>query len=217
MKIPIDPVRFVPLVAALFNAWSHSLRYEVHDEHGVVEAICHGRQPLVLALWHGELFPATAYGCTITDRLVTFVSQSRDGEFIARVIERLGHVTVRGSSTRGGVKALLTAKRIMERENRRGVVTIDGPKGPPHKAKNGVIFLAQRAGARIVPIRAFPERRFVFERSWDRFALPYPFTRCPIYLGEPMAVTEEKLEGEVMERERERLERRMRELGPHQP
>ena len=214
MKIPIDPVKFAPLAAALFKAWTRSLRFEVHDEFGSAQAISSGHEPLVLALWHGEIFPATAYGYTITDRAVTFVSQSKDGEFIARVLERLGHVTVRGSSTRGGVKALLTAKRIMDKENRRAVFTIDGPKGPRHKAKDGVLFLAQRAGARILPIRAFPERRFEFDKSWDRFVLPYPFTRCPIYLGEPMAVTLEKLEGEVMDRERERLERRMLALGP---
>ncbi|MEF2232074.1 MAG: lysophospholipid acyltransferase family protein [Pseudodesulfovibrio sp.] len=214
MKISIDPVKFVPLASALFKAWSRSLRFEVHDDHGAMEAIRNGREPLVLALWHGELFPATAFGYTFTDRVVTIVSQSRDGEFIARVIERLGHVTVRGSSTRGGVRALLTAKRIMDRENRRAVFTIDGPKGPRLKAKDGVIFLAQRAGAKIIPVRAFPERCTVFHKSWDRFVLPHPFARCSIYLGEPMTVTEDRLEGEVMEKERERLERHMLDLGP---
>jgi len=214
MKIAFDPVRLVPLVAALFKGWARSLRYEVHDESGVLESIRSGGEPLVLALWHGELFPATAFGHTITARLVTFVSQSRDGEFIARVIERLGHVTVRGSSTRGGVKALLQAKRVMEKENRRAVFTIDGPKGPRHQAKDGVIFLAQRAGARIVPLRAFPQRSTVFEKSWDRFVLPWPFTRCRIYLGEPMAVTGDKLDEAVMATERARLEERMLALGP---
>ncbi|MDD3313289.1 lysophospholipid acyltransferase family protein [Pseudodesulfovibrio sp.] len=214
MKISFDPVKLVPLVAALFKGWARSLRYELHDEAGVLEAVRSGREPLVLALWHGELFPATAFGHTITARLVTFVSQSKDGEFIARVIERLGHVTVRGSSTRGGVKALLQAKRVMEKENRRAVFTIDGPKGPRHRAKDGVIFLAQRAGARIVPLRAFPQRCKVFEKSWDRFVLPWPFTRCQIYLGEPMSVTGDKLDAEVMAAERARLEERMLALGP---
>ncbi len=168
---------------------------------------------MIMALWHGELFPAIAFGHTINVRPVTFVSQSKDGEFIARVLEKMGHVTVRGSSTRGGVKALLQAKRIMERDHRRAVFTIDGPKGPRHKSKDGVIFLAQRARAKIVPLRVFPKWRKIFEKSWDRFILPSPFTPCPVYLGEPMQVTEEKLTPDVIARERKRLEERMLALG----
>ncbi|HKI80352.1 MAG TPA: DUF374 domain-containing protein, partial [Pseudodesulfovibrio sp.] len=105
----------------------------------------------------------------MTSQVVTFVSQSKDGEVIARVLEQIGHVTVRGSSTRGGVRALLQAKRIMEKQNRMAVFTVDGPKGPRHKPKDGIIFLAQRAGAKIVPLRAYPVSKKVFDKSWDHF------------------------------------------------
>jgi hypothetical protein len=213
MKIPIDPAAFAPFIAWLFKLWVRTIRFEPEGCTEFAELNKQG-QPLVVALWHGEIFPVTAYGHTLTSHLVTFVSQSKDGEIIARMLERIGHTTVRGSSTRGGVRALLKAKRIMEQENRMAVFTIDGPKGPRHKAKDGVIFLAQRAGARIVPIRAFPVRRKVFEKSWDRFVLPMPFTRCPVRIGEPMAVTDEKLTEEVMARETARLEARMLALGP---
>lgn len=214
MKIPIDPANLAPLISGLFRMWTKSIRFEcVGGSCDFVELNKSG-QPLVLALWHGEIFPVTAFGHTITSHVVTFVSQSKDGEVIARVLERLGHTTVRGSSSKGGVRALLQAKRIMEKENRMAVFTIDGPRGPRHKAKDGVIFLAQRAGAKIVPLRAYPERKKVFDKSWDKFVLPFPFTRCPIYVGEPMKVTSEKLNAEVMQRERERLEKRMAELGP---
>lgn len=216
MKIPVNPASFAPLISWLFRLWTRSIRFEpVGDPGSFLERNRQG-EPVVLALWHGEIFPLTAYGHTISSYLVTFVSQSKDGEVIARVLERLGHTTVRGSSTRGGVRALLQAKRIMEKENRMAVFTVDGPKGPRHKAKDGVIFLAQRAGARIVPLRAYPERKKVFDKSWDRFVLPMPFTRCPVYIGEPMEVTTEKLTPEVMEREKRRLEKRMLALGPQQ-
>ena len=213
MKIPIDPAAFAPFIAWLFKLWVRTIRFEPKGCTEFVEFNKQG-QPLVVALWHGEIFPVTAYGHTLTAHLVTFVSQSKDGEVIARMLERIGHTTVRGSSTRGGVRALLKAKRIMEKENRMAVFTIDGPKGPRHKAKDGVIFLAQRAGAKIVPLRAYPIRKKVFEKSWDRFVLPMPFTRCPVYIGEPMAVTTEKLTEEVMARETARLEARMHELKP---
>lgn len=169
----------------------------------------------MLALWHGELFPATAYGHTLTGRLVTFVSQSKDGEVIARVIERLGHTTVRGSSSRGGVKALLQAKRIMDREKRTAVFTIDGPRGPRHKAKDGAIFLAQRAGAKILPLRSFPQKATVFN-SWDKFVLPWPFSRCHIYLGDPMEVTNEKLDKDVLSKEKNDWNTLWRDLVPNE-
>lgn len=213
MKIPIDPSSLSPLIAALFRLWIGTMRFEVVGNRQFIDLNRRG-QPLVLALWHGEIFPVTAYGHTVSSHLVTMVSQSKDGEVIARVLERLGHTTVRGSSSRGGVRALLQAKRIMERENRMAVVTLDGPRGPRHKTKDGAIFLAQRAGAQIVPLRAFPERKKVFDKSWDQFVLPWPFTKCLVCVGSPMEVTKEKLEPEVMARERERLEQRMAALKP---
>ncbi|WFS60890.1 lysophospholipid acyltransferase family protein [Pseudodesulfovibrio thermohalotolerans] len=214
MKTPIDSAAFTPFIASLFKLWVRTIRFEpVGESERLLDANRQG-SPTVLALWHGEIFPVAAYGLTMSSHLVTFVSQSRDGEFIAQVLERLGHTTVRGSSSRGGVKALLQAKRVMERENRMAVFTIDGPKGPLHKAKDGVIFLAQRVGAKIIPLRAYPKRKKIFDKSWDHFVLPMPFTRCPIYIGEPMEVTSEKLTKEVLAQEAARLEARMLSLGP---
>ncbi|WP_243546162.1 lysophospholipid acyltransferase family protein [Pseudodesulfovibrio tunisiensis] len=214
MKIPVDPASFSPAIAELYKLWIRSLRFEVHGDSSLLTRNQQAGKRQIIALWHGEIFCVTGFGWTLDLDLVTFVSQSKDGEVIARVIERLGHTTVRGSSTRGGVKALLRAKRIMDRENRAGVFTVDGPRGPRHKIKDGILFLAQRTDADVIPIRAYPRHRHVFEKSWDRFVVPFPFTRCPVYLGEPFRVTREKLTPEVMASERERLEQCMLSLGP---
>lgn len=214
MKIPFNPAHLSPIIAGVFKLWSRSMRYESHGDWQTMLELNKAGQPIVIALWHGEIFPITSFAHTVSSHLVTFVSQSKDGEIISRVLDRLGHTTVRGSSTRGGVKALLHAKRVMEKENRMAVFTIDGPKGPIHKAKDGVIFLAQRANAKIIPIRAFPEKKKVFDKSWDKFVLPYPFSRCPIYIGDPMDVTTEKLDKDVLNREKRKLEERMLSLGP---
>lgn len=214
MKIPFDPVRLSPLAAWLLDTWSRTIRFEV--KVGNIERLLkrhEAGESLIVSLWHGELFPFCGIAQQTKARFMVFVSQSKDGEIIARVLERLGHSTVRGSSTRGGVRALLQAKRTMERDNCMAAFTVDGPRGPRHKAKDGIIYLAQRAGAKIVPVRAYPERRKEFN-SWDRFILPMPFTRCSLYIGEPMEVTTEKLDKEVLKRERERLEAQMRSLGP---
>ncbi len=145
---------------------------------------------------------------------MTFVSQSKDGEIIARVLERIGHVTTRGSSTRGGVKALIKAARVMRDQKRMAVLTIDGPKGPRYEPKPGAIFLAKTAGALLVPVRAFPRRMHVFQKSWDRFELPYPFTPCPVRVGEPYALKNEKLDEKGLAEEAARLRERMLALGP---
>lgn len=127
-------------------------------------------------------------------------------------MERLGQTTVRGSSSRGGVKAFIQAKRIMDRENRMAVFAVDGPKGPRHVPKDGAIFLAQRAGAMVVPIRAFTKRKKVFDKAWDRFQLPYPFAECELVVGEPYKVTEDKLNSDTMTMERDRLKARLESL-----
>ncbi|MUM78277.1 DUF374 domain-containing protein [Pseudodesulfovibrio sp. F-1] len=216
MKISIDPGKLSFVLAAFYRAWVATLRFEPHGNLDEILKRGQDRRPLVLALWHGEIFPVTGFGHTISSDLVTFVSQSKDGEVIARVIERLGHVTVRGSSSRGGVKALLQAVRVMAGQNRMAVFTVDGPRGPRHKPKGGVIYLAQKAGAAIVPMRAYPKRAKIFKKSWDHFVLPMPFTRCPVYIGEPMEVTDEKLTEAVLVRELERLEQQMLALGAHE-
>ena len=214
MKIPIDPAWFAPLFSVLYRLWVWTIRFTCVGSQSDFIKLNESGQPVILALFHGEIFPVTGFGNRLTSHLVTFVSQSKDGEIIARVLERLGHITVRGSSSRGGVRALLQAKRVMERDKRMGVFTVDGPRGPRHKAKGGVIFLAQRAGAKIVPFRAYPEKAKIFDKSWDKFVLPMPFSRCTVYIGEPFTVTNEALDEPVLKREQERLEQYMLSLGP---
>lgn len=214
MKIPIDPLTFVPFVSSLFSLWSRTLRYEVHGDFSVISDAVQSGESIVVSMWHGEIFPITAYQRYLPNKFVVIVSQSKDGEFIARVIERLGHATVRGSSSRGGVKALLQAKRVIEKGDHIGIVTVDGPRGPRHKPKDGVFLLAQRAKAKIVPIRARVEKKKVFDKSWDRFVMPFPFSKCHLYVGDPIEVTSEKLDKGVLSQEKKRLEERMHALLP---
>lgn len=214
MKIPINSLSLTPVISILYKLWIRSLLLE---DQGDWKRLLHQHgagQAFVLCLWHEELFAVTGYGYTKTRDLVTCVSQSNDGELITNVLHTLGHATVRGSSSRGGVGVLRKLKRIMERENRVAVFTIDGPRGPRRIPKAGPIFLAQRTGAKLVPIRAFPRHKYVFEKSWDHFQIPYPFRRCPIRIGTPYNVTTQKLTEDVMAREIERLRQAMEGLVP---
>jgi len=214
MKVPIDPIRFAPVIARVFKAWVCSMRFDTPDTMFEILEQNKNGQPFVIALWHDELFSIAGYGCVNTTGLMGIVSPSKDGEFVAAVMEGLGQTTVRGSSSRGGVKALLMAKRVMDKEKKMAVFAVDGPRGPRHEPKDGAIFLAQRAGAKIVPIRAYPKKKKIFEKAWDRFQLPWPFTRCELVFGEPYDVSTEKLSAEVLANERKQLKEKLNSLKP---
>ena len=149
----------------LYRLWCRSLRYTEINRAAIENTTDQGR-PVVLSLWHDELFPLIYLKRRLN--IIALVSQSDDGDLLAGVLERMGLETARGSSSRGGVKALLAAARRMRESGICGCVTVDGPRGPRHEVKEGAIFLAARADAPIVPIRLFMERRKVF-KSWDRF------------------------------------------------
>ncbi|MDD3310726.1 DUF374 domain-containing protein [Pseudodesulfovibrio sp.] len=214
MNIPIEPVRFAPAIAVLFKAWIRTMRFTVPDSLGDILRRNRDGERFVIALWHDELFPIAGYGCVYATGLMGVVSASRDGQFVASIMEGLGQTTVRGSSSHGGVRALLEARRVMERENRMAVFAVDGPVGPRHAPKNGAIFLAQHVGARIVPIRANSARKKVFANAWDRFQLPWPCSRSELFVGEPYAVSPEKLDEAVLAEERRRLKDKLDALAP---
>ncbi|HNR99824.1 MAG TPA: lysophospholipid acyltransferase family protein [Planctomycetota bacterium] len=130
------------------------------------------RGPCIYAFWHQRMLLFT-YTHRF-QRVTIIVSRHRDGDLIARTVERLGFGTVRGSSTRGGGPALF---RLCRRRDVDLAVTPDGPRGPRHELKPGVIRLAAETGYPIIPATC-SFARFKQFRSWDGFLLPYPFTRA---------------------------------------
>ncbi|WP_320008309.1 lysophospholipid acyltransferase family protein [Maridesulfovibrio sp.] len=205
MKIKIDPVIFAPHVAFLYRWWVRSMRFEIHGYERVLSLHKQGK-PLMLALWHNELFSLIGVGFLKKLPLVTMASDSKDGQIITEVLERIGYEVARGSSTRGGLKAMLGVARVMRKQGKIGAITMDGPKGPRHEVKPGILAIAQKTGAVIIPMRAYPANPVVFHNSWDRFELPKPFKPCKIILGDPFEVTDEKLGDTILESEAHRLE-----------
>ncbi len=140
--------------------------------------------PLVFSLWHAHLLPLLYRYRTL--QATALVSEHRDGEIIARIIEPLGFRTARGSSTRGGSRGL----RALIDAAQRGsdlAITPDGPRGPARVAKEGVATVAQMTGAAVVPIAAACSRSWRIG-SWDGFQVPKPFATVFIQLGEPIRV-----------------------------
>jgi lysophospholipid acyltransferase (LPLAT)-like uncharacterized protein len=140
--------------------------------------------PAIAPFWHRCVFPATFY---FRDRDVSVMtSRSFDGEYIARIIEKFGFRAVRGSSSRGGVRALLGMHDVIE-EGRIAAFTIDGPRGPQYVAKPGPVLLARNTGATIRCFYIAVQEAWVLN-SWDYFVIPKPFTRAHVRWSGPIAV-----------------------------
>lgn len=163
-----------------------------------------GGPPVIFALWHGRLF-LPLYSHRNRGAYV-LVSEHRDGEIIASALESIGYKTVRGSTTRGGVRALVQLVRLVGQGGTVGF-TPDGPRGPSRKFQAGAVYLAAKTGSPIIPITGSARHAYCF-RSWDSFQLPLPFSRCVLSIGEPYYVTG-GLDEKNIEFHRAELERRM--------
>jgi len=158
----------------------------------------------IFALWHGRLF--FPMYCRRNLGIYVLVSEHRDGDIITSALDAAGFRTVRGSSTRGGSKALVRLIRLI-REGARVAFTPDGPRGPRWKFQPGAVYLAAKTGLPVVPITGSASRAFYFN-SWDTFQLPMPFSKGALNIGEPYLVTG-GLDADNIERHRAELERRL--------
>lgn len=141
-------------------------------------------EPVILAVWHGQLLPAL---CRHRGEPITLlVSRHADGEYLASAARSWGFETVRGSSTRGSVSGLRGLVRAL-RAGRIVAVTPDGPRGPARRPKAGALAAAQLTGAAIIPVGTAANRTWRL-RSWDRFELPRPFARVRVAYGTPIHV-----------------------------
>ena len=170
----------VILVRALAVTW----RIELTNAEPMRRARGAGQKGVIFALWHGELLPLLWQHRGEGVKVV--ISEHRDGEIIARIAEALGYGTVRGSTSRGGGRALIQLIRELDSGNDIAV-TPDGPRGPAHVFAPGAAIAAQRTGAPVIPVRVVASRAWRL-RSWDRFIIPKPFARIRIGYGDPTPV-----------------------------
>jgi lysophospholipid acyltransferase (LPLAT)-like uncharacterized protein len=176
----------------LINALGHTLRWRVEGLQHYNAIVASGRQP-VMAFWHGRILPAAFY---FRGRgIVVITSENFDGEWIARIIERFGYGTARGSTTRGGRRAMLQLRRDMEAGKPAGF-TVDGPRGPARVAQPGAIWLAKTTGNPVLPFHLEAAGHWSL-RSWDRTQIPKPFTTVALVVGEPMPVRTDASDGQL--------------------
>lgn len=169
----------LPVLRLLASTW----RYSIHNREALQE-LRNGRRPFVFSLWHGHLLPLLWLHRAEGVRVL--ISEHRDGEIIARIALGLGYGTIRGSTRKGGERALLALVRALE-EGREVAITPDGPRGPAHAFQPGAVVAAARARAPILPIAAHTNRAWRLG-SWDRFLVPKPFARVSVAYGAPVMI-----------------------------
>lgn len=183
-----------------------TLKYESVGMENFDKIESDGKIP-IYTFWHNRIFAGTYF---FRNRgIVIITSQSFDGEYIARFIQRFGYGAVRGSSTRGGVGALVEMIRLMKKGLPTGF-SIDGPKGPLYVAKPGACVLAKKTGNPIVPFVLEPEK-FWEIKSWDRMQIPKPFSRVKVFVAAPVYVEKSADEAEI-ENKRAELQEKLDEL-----
>lgn len=149
-------------------------------------------KPLVLAFWHSCIFPAIYAWRNLQIRVMS--SDSFDGEYTGRIIRKFGFVKVRGSSSKGAVRALLGMRREIE-QGATVAFTIDGPRGPRYVAKPGPVVLARATGAPMVAFHIALANPWVLN-TWDKSMIPKPFSRALLRISRKINVPEDSGEDE---------------------
>lgn len=191
----------------LIKLLGRTIKFEVEGwEHW--EAASRDEKIPIYTFWHNRVFLSTYFWQR--RRIVVMTSQSFDGEYIARFIQRFGYGAARGSSTRGATGAVVEMVRLM-RAGCPTAFTIDGPKGPVYVAKMGAVLLAKKTGHPILPFTITAERFWQAKKSWDGFQVPKPFSRARVEIAPPIFVAPDADDKEL-NMKRDELQRALDEI-----
>lgn len=185
------------------RAVGSSLRTE-EEGYAAAKALPGGK---ILLTWHGRtIVPGQFFR---NEGFWVIISNSRDGEIQNRILGRMGFHVIRGSTGRGGERALIESIRCLKAGNTMAI-TPDGPRGPSGVVQGGVMRMAQKSGAALIPVGISAKPRWL-AKSWDKHMVPYPFARCVILFGDPMYVPKDADE-EILEKIRLELQSKMHEM-----
>ena len=187
----------------LLGALGRTLHWRVEGLQNLDSVMASGRQP-IMAFWHGRIMPATYF--FRRRGIVVITSENFDGEWIARIIRRFGYETARGSTSRGGQRAMLQLVRDMKAGKPAGF-TVDGPRGPAGVVQPGAVWLARATGNPVLPFHLEASKCWR-ARSWDRTQLPKPFSTVALVVGEPIEVPRDA-DDEQLELARQQLQARL--------
>lgn len=149
----------------------------------------------IIAHFHQDELPLIEAGRTLSLHAMT--STSKDGEIMTTFLKFMGYSCARGSSTRGGAKALLQLIKNMNKTKQNAVLAVDGPKGPIYKVKDGILLLAKKTASTIIPTGININKSFCFEKSWNKALLPRPFSTVEVVFGKNITVNESSTKEEM--------------------
>ncbi len=198
---------FVYIGLLIVKLISSTYRTRVTNPGIELDVLKRGQVP-IYASWHQRFFP----GITFVARrkpISIMISQSKDGELISRIVNQLGGHPVRGSSSRGGKKALREVCTLAKK-GYKIVHIVDGPRGPRAVVKPGLLIISKVSGMPIIPTIISAEKKWVFN-SWDRFIVPKPFSRVIIRFGDEINVPK-NLQGPAFEKKRSSIEDTLKKL-----
>ena len=192
----------------LVRAYFSLIKIRAVNENMVFDHLKSG-QKMIVAVWHQRIILVVEYAKKFSVYAPSaMISQSRDGDIIAKVASLLNFRPVRGSSSRGGKEAL--ADMIADlAENQMAVHALDGPRGPRGVVKPGLIVMAQSAGVPVVPVYISVDRAWAL-KSWDRTLIPKPFSTITVRWDDPIVVPED-IDEETFESTRKQMEQHMKE------
>ncbi len=183
----------VPRIASGFMRTLYATLRVRHLNPSNITTLNDAGKQYMFAFWHCHLL--LLIFSKLKRPITVMISKHKDGELIARTIQRFGVDTSRGSSSRGGAAALKRMVDLAE-EGFNIAITPDGPRGPARVAQPGVVLAAQRSGVPILPVALVAENKKQL-RSWDRFEIPKPFSRVIHVYGEPITIPPDADEGEL--------------------
>jgi lysophospholipid acyltransferase (LPLAT)-like uncharacterized protein len=191
--------KVLPFIAwMLISLWTMTVRVRFLGRE-IPTRLNEGGKNVIYAFWHGRQF--LLFHTHRRGGIVIPASESRDGDIQAGVLRRFGFDVVRGSSKRKGYRALLGMVDGL-RKGKNVAIAVDGPRGPVYEVKPGVLYLAGKLGAPIIPVATSAKRRWILEKTWEKYMLPYPLTKAVIMYGGPIIVrgtSEEELESKRRE------------------
>ncbi len=150
------------------------------------------KKPCIYAFWHGDLFvPIMAVRVLFDHKVAGFVSTSKDGDILASLLDGFGYEVVRGSTSHRAIGGMVKLVRCARQGYSLGI-SPDGPRGPRHEVREGLMFLAKKTNLPIIPVGVHVDRFWQFHKAWDKFKLPKPFSRAVVYFDKPIYVTDDE-------------------------
>lgn len=176
----------------LIKTLNATIRWKKHIHEDIIND-----ENNIYAFWHQKIFFPTV-SLHHVEKKTTLVSPSRDGEMLESVLKNFGYEVIRGSSRDGNIKSLAVMLKALKQGYSLGFA-VDGPQGPIFQIKPGIIYMAQKTGAKIIPVGGAFKWKYEFKKAWDKFHLPLPFTKASLYLGKPITIPKDANPDDYME------------------